>query len=239
MARELMDSIIAQRLQPGDELPSEMQLAELFGVSRPVVREALRHLSALHIVAVANGKRAVVQPLSPGLLGTYFSWAVNVRPSSLIELHELRKGIEGQSAWLAAQRHHQEEAETLQALVSRMSACLEDINNYTELDMRLHLAIAAATHNELLRNVVESIREPMKEVIKRGLLVTADRAELEQVQRSHEEIVELVVHRQPREARHAMERHFDGAVARLLRAGQDNRGAGGESATAQSRPYLS
>lgn len=215
-----MESIAEQGLQPGDQLPAEGRLAEGFGVSRPVVREALRHLAALNMIELATGKAPVVKPITPDLLGTFFQWAVQLNVNSLIELHELRRGVEGACAALAAQRLTDEDRATLQALVRSMRECVSDFDAYTELDMQLHLAIAAATRNSLLRHLVDSIRVPMKQVIRTGLdLIEPSEDRLERLQHGHEVIVEAILAGDPAEARLRMEQHFDGAVARFVAAG--------------------
>ncbi len=85
--------------------------------------------------------------------------------------------------------------------------------------MQLHLAIAAAARNTLVRHLVESIRGPMKEVIRKWLQLLTDPSEFEQLQIRHEEIVAAVARGDPEVARRVMELHFDRAVARFVAAG--------------------
>lgn len=56
--------VLNQQLQPGDTLPSEMRLAEKLGVSRPVVREALRTLVGRGMLTIANGRNAIISPVT-------------------------------------------------------------------------------------------------------------------------------------------------------------------------------
>jgi DNA-binding FadR family transcriptional regulator len=219
VARRLMDSIVKQGLRPGNALPSEFQLSDLFQVSRPVVREGLRYLAALGVVEIANGKRAVVKPITAELLSTFFTWAVSLDRSSLVELHEVRRGIEGQSASLAAQRYTAADLVEMQAIVQTMGQSLQDPDAYADLDVRLHLAIAAATQNTLLRHLVESIREAMAETVRRGLGLIGTEREMRMLQERHASIVAAIERRDADAARREMEIHLTDALRRLVTAG--------------------
>lgn len=222
VAQLLIQSIIERGLRPGDELPSETRLAEEFGVSRPVAREALRHLAALNMIQLANGKLPVVKPVTGDLLGIFFDWAVQLQHASFVELHELRRGVEGACAMHAAERRTAVDVATLESLVEEMRARVRDadVDTYTDLDMRLHLAIAAASHNRLLQHTVESIRHSMREVIRVGLeMMGRTEPALERLQRGHESIVAPIIAQDPEAARLQMDRHLAGAVANFIDAG--------------------
>ena len=83
LAEQVADGLITMieddALAPGTLLPSEASLAQEFGVSRPVVREALKVLAAKDVVAIANGKGAVVRPISSDPLQAYFLRALRVQ----------------------------------------------------------------------------------------------------------------------------------------------------------------
>jgi DNA-binding FadR family transcriptional regulator len=220
IADQLMAVIVDRKLEAGALLPSEQQLSEMFGVSRPVIREALRHLAALRIIDLAPGRRPRVRPLTSDLLRTFFDWALSLNQASLLALHELRRGVEGESATLAAQRRSEEDVDRLRKLLEKMRASLEDEDQYTELDVEFHLAIAAAARNPLLVHLSASIRAPMERTIRRGLrLASGDTNELEILQQDHERIADAIADRDPARARAAMDQHFDRAVARFVAAG--------------------
>lgn len=230
IADQLMAVIIERKMDAGALLPSEQHLSEMFGVSRPVIREALRHLAALRIVDLAPGRRPRVRPLTDDLLRTFFNWALSLNEAWLTELHELRRGVEGESAVLAAQRRTQADLDRLGALLKEMRASLDDHDRYTGFDVRFHLAIAVATRNQLLVHLTASIRDPMERVIRRGLmLASGDRDEVRTLQRDHEQILDAIAGQDPVRARAAMDQHFDRAVARFIAAGMN-------SSDAQERP---
>ena len=103
-ARNLQAFIQAQELKPGSLLPPETQLAADLGVSRPIIREALKTLEGKGIIEVVSGKGAVVKPLDNQPLELYFQRAIQIEDEAFIDLVVLRKVIEVQCAALAAQR---------------------------------------------------------------------------------------------------------------------------------------
>lgn len=212
-----MDFIQANGLEPGSTLPSESRLAADFGVSRPVVREALKALQAMDVVEIINGKGAVVKPVTSDILSGFFQRATRGKRESLLELYEVRKGIEVQSASLAAERRTPEELAEMARLAAAMGQHLHDVDTYAELDARLHLLIASATHNLMMHHLVESIREPMKGAIRDGLhRRSSDEEQLMRVQVLHESLLAALEQGDAQEAGRAMARHMDEAVMMLI-----------------------
>src|SRR5512142_1357307 len=100
----LLSFIEAQHLKPGDLLPSETSLGNSFGVSRPVVREALKNLEGKGIIEIVNGKGALIRPIDSDPLRLFFHGAMQTEICNLRVLIEVRKGREVRAAIVAAQR---------------------------------------------------------------------------------------------------------------------------------------
>lgn len=222
VAEQLAAYIGERALQPGEALPTEAALATAFGVSRPTVREALRVLTAKGLIETTTGRGARVKPVTNELLQIFFQRAVQVRQEALIELLEVRKGVEVQSAILAARRRTAADLDALRRLVAAMRRCLDEPARYTELDAELHLAIAGAARNEMLHRLVDAIREPLKETIREGLRSRTTDTQRERVQVLHEELLAALERGSEREAGEVMGRHFDEAVMALAE-GRDGR----------------
>ncbi|MFZ0216360.1 MAG: FadR/GntR family transcriptional regulator [Candidatus Dormiibacterota bacterium] len=209
----VMESIACDGLQPGDTLPSEAALAAGFGVSRPVVREALRSLAALSVIEIANGRAATVRRLTPELPRTFVRWALSVEAVTPQEVLELRQGIECEAAELAASRITAAGSAQLTTLLERMRVRLSDAAEYGRLDADLHAAIAAASGNRFLIHLVESLRTPTEDVIDKGLIgMRGDRAKYARLQTVHESIVDAICRHDPAAARHEMEQHIADAM---------------------------
>lgn len=217
-----MLAISEQGLQPGDLLPSEAGLAAQYEVGRGVIREALRILQASGVVRVANGQRAVVRPVTADLFRVYLHWVVTSGVASARDAFELRRSIERVSAPLAAERITAAELSGLHSIVAGMRECLADIPRYVDLDFRLHLAVASASRNNLIKHLIASAEPVMKNFMRRDLLSMArDPVRLQAVHRRHEETVDAIALHDAEQARNAMIREADEAIGRLGLAGVD------------------
>jgi len=213
----LLEHIRARQLKPGSVLPSEAKLTELLGVSRPVVREALRNLRGLGIVEILNGRGAIVGQLNSTSLEVFFAHALQTTSNSVIELMELRLGLECEAAALAAERHDAEDATAMQALLLEMRAALGDAQRYSQLDADLHVAIARASRNSLYERMIQSIRVAMQDASLRGMQLRVNLEEVNAVQRMHEAIVSAVLARDADAAFHEMKQHMVMAARALER----------------------
>ena len=217
IAQQLIDFIAAEGLTPGELLPSTAKLSESFGVSRPVVREGLRSLASLGIIEIVNGKGAIIKPLDDKLLQVFFHRAVQLRHKSVMELMEVRKPLEVQSAFLATQRCTAKDLAKLETIVTAMAQNLHNLEAYANLDVEFHLSIASAASNTMMYFLIGSIRESLEEAILRGLRSRHSDAELERVQETHEMVFEAIKAGNPAQAATMMTVHFDEAVTALLR----------------------
>lgn len=212
----LLALIAEQGLRPGDALASEGNLAEEFGVSKPVLREAVRALQAVGVLEIANGRRAVVRAVTSEPLRDFFRWATYIDDNAAIELLELRRGLETQSAILAAQRATDAELTAMRTIVKQMSERLEDADAFVELDSQLHLAVAAASHNKLLSHLVESIRSPIQQTIRDGLRRKWTPEGRQRTFQIHADILTALEARDPEAAQRVMAEHFDRAIRPVL-----------------------
>jgi GntR family transcriptional repressor for pyruvate dehydrogenase complex len=164
--KDLLAQIRAGQLAVGEKLPSEAALAQGYGVSRSVIREALRSCAALGLTVSRTGKGTfvVAQRVSEDLaLGPY----------SARDLHEARPHIEVPAAGLAALRRTDEDVRFLHDVVAAMAA-EDDPQAWVELDTGFHAAIARISHNRVFEKVIADIREALYQQSE-TLNVVADR----------------------------------------------------------------
>jgi GntR family transcriptional repressor for pyruvate dehydrogenase complex len=159
---QIKGSIANGELKPGDKLPSERTLAELFSVSRGTVREALRVLQYVGILEVRIND------------GTYLSTNINlvadqVRTSYLlkqftfIELLEARKVLETAIAGFAAERITEEQLGNLETIYEEERHRRSDIQSFIRADVAFHMALADACQNSFFREMIEPVRELLEE----------------------------------------------------------------------------
>lgn len=204
------------RLKPGDRLPTEKYLAQNFGVSRNVVREAIAQLRSAGLVASKQGMGTVVagsgaeRSFRLGLDGT-------ANPSLFLHVYEMRLGVEMEAAALAALRATPAQLDH----VSRTFEWLQEARRWESegvaLDISFHLAVAQASGNPLFVESIEQLTERMRETI----AVTRERsgAAIGEVKRltidEHGAIRDAILARDPEAARRAVANHLTGAAHRL------------------------
>jgi DNA-binding FadR family transcriptional regulator len=217
----LMEFILKQDLKPGNMLPAEITLATGFGVSRQVIREALKSLQGQGVLEIINGKGAVIRPLVGDTLRVFFARAVQIDQKTIVELIEVRRGIEVQCAMLAAERRTPEELSRMQELVAQMGARLDDVEAYSELDLELHLSIAAATHNAMVYHLLESMREISQDTMREGFRRRRNAEQRERVQALHTMLLSELERGDAQAAGRAMALQFDEAITALADQSQE------------------
>jgi GntR family transcriptional regulator, transcriptional repressor for pyruvate dehydrogenase complex len=211
----LLEFIESQQLKPGNLLPSETSLVNSFGVSRPVIREALKRLEGQGVIEIINGKGALIRPFDNDALRLFFRRAMQMEYGTMLELIEVRKGLEVESAILAAQRRDEKDLAAIRQVVGAMRESTHDLEAYTRLDVEFHLRIAGASHNSMMVSLVESIRDALRNTIVAGLQSRGDTLEVESIQRTHQRLFDALVEGNVQAAMETMVQHFDEAIAAM------------------------
>ena len=156
----IQELIVESDLKPGDKIPTEKELYEMFGVGRSTVREALRMLQAKGIVDFIQGKGAFVAAMNEDPQLSAKNWFKELG-AKVADFMEVRIAIEPLSTRLAIQRASEKEIERIAAAYDLMVQMLEknDPVHLASCDEAFHMEIARATHNELLINIEIAIKE--------------------------------------------------------------------------------
>src|SRR5579875_3424967 len=167
VAEELSAAILDGRLARGGALPGEARLAADFGVSKQVVREALRQLAALGVVQIGQGRATRVQALDEKPLGRFWRFAAGHTREGLAEAVELRRIVEPQVARLAAERRSPAELRELGGILERMQNAVGDPGAWIMADLDFHDQIARMSHNRLVELQVHGRRPVIDEIMRR------------------------------------------------------------------------
>jgi GntR family transcriptional repressor for pyruvate dehydrogenase complex len=217
VTHQIEQLIVEGRLQPGDRLPPERELARQFGVSRTVVREAVRALVAKSLLDVQPGSGTVVR--SPTTKSIAQSMRMLLRAGQpevdYDKVHEVRRLLEVEIAGLAAQRHTAEDLEELEAILRESAETQDDPQCFPECDVAFHAALANATHNELFSLLLGSMVDVMIKVRELGFTVPGMPA---RALRHHRAIYEQVKAGASEGARQAMREHLIEAEDTMRRA---------------------
>jgi DNA-binding FadR family transcriptional regulator len=220
IAASILERIARDSLKAGDMLPAEAKLAAEFKVSRPAVREALKWLAGQGYVDIVNGRGTMLRPADGAQVGHYFRHALHIARVPFAEMMEARKPLEVQSAALAARRRTPQQIFALQQIIERMRHELQQHHSeaYVDLDLELHPAIAACSHNPVIIHLIGAIRTTLNSPTQNSLYRRRTRQQLERVHELHEAIVDEIRAGNADAAARAMQIHFDEALAFLYRA---------------------
>lgn len=201
--------IRAGQLQNGDKLPTETQLAGMFGVGRSSVREAVQSLVGLGIVEMRPGRGAFVSRVSVADLARMIDGAVQLEFGAALQLHEVRAMIETTAARLAAVRRTDADLEAMRIAnddyANQGEHDPEDL--LVEADLRFHRSIVEASHNVILVQVMASISALLREH-RRQYASARERRFREIVLTEHEAILEAITSGDPLAATRAVQIHM-------------------------------
>lgn len=168
----IREMIVAGELQPGSKVLPERELAQMFGLSRSSVREAVRELSALGILSARRGDGTYVSSLDSEHLFAPLEFALRVDPKLFIHMADLRLILEPHIASVATARITPQGIETLTTAMTLYAAEVEsavpDAARLVELDGQIHQTLVHFAGNPLLAAMVRSIDA----IVRRGREIT-------------------------------------------------------------------
>jgi GntR family transcriptional regulator, transcriptional repressor for pyruvate dehydrogenase complex len=222
VAELMLQGIVANGLKPGDRLPSERELGEQFGVSRTVIREAVRALAAKGVIEARTGSGLRVAAVDAEAVTESMRLFVHGHTGIDYEqVHEVRTTLEVQIAGLAASRATNADVERLEHFCIRMAEAADDPEAGSRADVAFHRAIAETTHNPLYVVMLDSIGDVMLEVRRATLGLKGRPAK---GVKAHRQILARIAAQDESGAREAMRKHLADSWRvwqRLRRAGED------------------
>lgn len=208
IVNNILELIKEGKLESGQKLPSERELATQMNVGRPTVRSALRALASMNVIEIRPGSGTFISSLSTGSLIEHLEFVYFLDPNSITQLYQARKTLELSTVALAAKHVTDDELEELEKSVKDMK--FADGEHRTEeayeLDRTFHKLIAVASRNPLLAQFVDVVGELVsidyrREIIQmRGTATTPGD--------DHERILDALKQRDPDAARSAMLVHL-------------------------------
>ncbi len=214
IASEIVRQITDGSFLPGQKLPTEHNLAQSFGVSRSVIREAIAQLRNEGLIETRQGVGAFVTEPDR-------RQAIRIEAETLADrdhfqsLFQLRMALEIEAAGLAAVHHTAEDMSRLDEALAEMTGREKWTDEGIAADLAFHRALAAATHNEYFPLVLGFIAERISQAIR----AARARAVLEEIVEititEHQAIRDAIAVRDPLKAREVMRQHVVGAASRV------------------------
>lgn len=211
IAKQIIRLISTGELQPGQRLPSERDLCEQFGASRTSLREALRCLSIVGVLNARVGDGTSVAADGETFLRRIVEWRLITERHDVENLMEVRIALEGVSAANAALRAGEGDIRKFQDLLAKMKLAAKDARKFAVLDVEFHVAVAKASGNALVFDLVSMIRNHLVRVLPKVLQLPNA---MPLSTREHAAIVAAIGRRDAEAARAAMHAHLEAVIRR-------------------------
>ncbi len=204
IVQQIKDQIKKGILKPGEKLPSERKLADLLGISRASIREAIQALAFSGYLEVIQGKGTHVLEIATKYdeIVNFFSEFSNY---SLDYLMEARIMLEGEFARLAALNASQEEIDLIEKIFNEIAKS-KNLNSFVVKDLEFHLTIAKATHNPFMNGLMKIIGEMLyKETQK---IIEISKGTRENTIETTRDLVQAIKQRNAEQAKELMGKHI-------------------------------
>lgn len=165
-AMQQIESLILEGvLRVGDRLPAERELSKQLGVSRPILRDALKDLEARGLVVSRHGGGTYVADVIGQVFSKPVMDLIATHPKASADYLEYRREIEGLAAEYAARRATREDRALLDEIVGRMQAAHErgDFAEETAIDVEFHNAVGECAHNIILLHTLRACYRPLSD----------------------------------------------------------------------------
>jgi GntR family transcriptional regulator, transcriptional repressor for pyruvate dehydrogenase complex len=204
----IVDAIQSKKIPPGAKLPSEHELCQQFGVSRTVVREALRALNSRGLIAIMKGKGIFCREFSgtDAAAPLQFYLRMNFRREYVLDIVHARQILEPAIVELTARNRTMKDLEQMSADIDLLKTCKADFAELSRVDTQFHIDIAKSSGNSLMPLLIEPIHRLIPE-IKSSVYATVKEAR-ESAVLWHQKILDGIVSGNARAAREAMVQHL-------------------------------
>ncbi len=186
-------------------LPSERELAEIFDVSRVPIREALKVLEFVGVVQNVHGKGVFVKKITANDIIDNIDVVMMNSNHALLDLFEVREGIEIQAVYLAAERRTDEDLATIEAALDEMGRKDDAGAGFMESTMDFHSAVIAASHNMALVDINRYLIDWLRYL--RNQFMKGSRTS-EQAVSDHRELFDLIKAKDSAAASQKMREHL-------------------------------
>ncbi|MGH9845008.1 MAG: FadR/GntR family transcriptional regulator [Blastocatellia bacterium] len=214
---QLEELIVNGSLLVGERLPSERELIEQLGVSKTVVREAMRSLATRGLIEIRPGSGMYVVGVGAHLMAEPISLLMRKHRLTVKQIHEVREALEIRIVALAAERAQKEDIEAMAESIRQLEEPRLTPLRYAQLDVEFHTRLAAAAGNPLFSFLINSINDVMLEVRKRAFNLGKRNFVAHSIG-EHSKVLKCVEAGDVRGAQKAMAEHLELGSARLMDA---------------------
>jgi len=208
---EISDIILSEiksgKLKPGDKLPAITKMADSYGVSQASIREALNRLKVLDVIQVKHGHGSFINHRMP--LGFEQNFEI-ITKADIANLLDLRKIIEVGCARSACEKADQNDLKKMEDALQKMWTAVENNELGEQADYAFHIAIAEATGNPLLINLMEDVSDTVIRTMKetRRIWLYETKKSIQKIYDEHKLILKAIKDKDGEAAGTHMYRHL-------------------------------
>lgn len=209
IVKQIEQAILKNEYEPGDKIPSENEMCEIFDVSRTAVREAIQKLSARGLIEVKKGSGIYVKEYAEKYVTDAMELylELNLNKEYLMNVMEIRKLFEPQLARMAAENRTEEDIEKISKTIEELDACdVKDFKKEGELDKKFHSQIADSCGNPLIMTMFKPIFTLMPKI--RSLVYKDNKHIKSKAQKYHNEIFAMIKNQDKQKAFEKMQNHL-------------------------------
>ena len=205
---QLREFILRGKLDPGERIMSERELAAAFDVSRTSVREAISRLTIIGLLEQRQGRGTFVC-LPAFEEKNALAAVMKGRNVSIEDLLEVRIGLECNATYLAAERASEKDIYLMEQSIKTLEKSTEEGIMNAEADVSFHMAIAYATRNSVHIQIMRDLYDYLSIGIKENQYhLLEDSNEMTEIVKQHAQIADLIKKRDPEHAFRAMFNHL-------------------------------
>jgi GntR family transcriptional repressor for pyruvate dehydrogenase complex len=208
VVNRILELIRTGSLRAGDRLPAERELIEIFGISRPSLREALRALSTLGVVRSQHGGGAYVSDLDARTLLAPLDFYISLTKANFAEAFDSRRIIEVEIVRRAAAKANRADVDDLQDIIKAHETVQNDPVGFRILDTRFHEKISAIAGNAVLQRIAYGLYNLGLDFQNFDRRARNDPDLISQSTADHSEIAAAIIAQDPDRAAQAMSRHI-------------------------------
>jgi GntR family transcriptional repressor for pyruvate dehydrogenase complex len=209
---EIIKLLFSGKYSPDDQLPTENELKDIFGVSRNTIRTVLNKLSVMGIIETKRGQGSYLKKVGTQIYVNSFIPSFLLDGDDLIGLMEFRRGVEVASARLAAINATEDDIKNLESYFEKLRKGNTSKHDFADLTSSFHLMIAVSSKNELFVKLLELIRWITTSKMESFLYY---KPSVEDSSFYHYMIFRCIRQHKPDEAAYLMDCHIKGLVDRV------------------------
>lgn len=214
VADRLQEMIVSGQYQVGERLPAERELAASLGVSRNILREAIKFIQERGLVNVQSGSGVYVTASEADVLSRSMTLYTRREQISIAQLFEVRWILEVENARLAARKADANRIAELWACLQRMQSTLDSPSEFTQIDVEYHRLLAVATLNPVLPMLLDTITDSISQQL--SMTASLPGAQINAL-KHHQAIYDAVASHDTEAAYKAMSTHLKDSWRWLLR----------------------